>query len=252
MVPRLEQRLAERTRPARRVWGYQRWDRLAFLHWAWDPVAIQATLPPGLTVDTHAGEAFLGIVPFWMNRIRPAYLPPVPWLSYFLELNVRTYVVDAHGRSGVWFYSLDCNRAIPVWVARAAFHLPYEHARMTATVDGERVIYASQRRGDPHVSRFEYAPAGEPTAAEPGSLAFFLAERYRLFARRRDGTLRSGQVHHAPYPLAPATVDAYDTRVLELAGFAAPGRPPDHVHTSRGVSVEVFALVSDPPCTTRT
>ncbi len=158
MNPTLEQRLAARARPARRVWGYQRWDRLAFLHWAWDPAVIQRTLPPGLTVE------------------------------------------------------------------------------------GECVTYASQQRGDAQVSRFVYAPAGAAAPAEPGSLAFFLAERYRLFARRRDGTLLSGQVHHVPYPLAPATAETYDTRVLELAGFAAPGRPPDHVHTSRGVSVEVFAL----------
>ncbi len=243
-MPTLDQRLAERARPDARVFGYQRWEHLLFLHWAWDPAEIQRRLPAGLTVDTFDDRAWIGVVPFFMNRIRPAYLPPVPWISYFLELNLRTYVVDARGRSGVWFFSLDCDRALAVWIARWRFHLPYQHATMSARVEGERIAYRSRRRGDDHTARFDYAPTAPPHEAAPGSLEFFLAERYRLFAQRRDGGLFSGQVHHVPYPLSPARVEAFDARVIALAGLEAPDRPPDSALYARRVDVEVFPLTT--------
>src|SRR5690606_19660805 len=105
---------------------------LLFAHWHVDPALVQATLPTGLYVDTYEGHAYLGIVPFAMERVRPARLPALPWFSSFLELNVRTYVHDADGRPGVWFYSLDCNQPLAVTYARWRYHLPYQHARMAA------------------------------------------------------------------------------------------------------------------------
>ena len=73
---------------------YQRWRDLLFLHWEYPAAAIQETLPDGLFVDTFGGKAYLGIVPFFMKNIRPVFLPAVPGLSNFMEVNVRTYVYD--------------------------------------------------------------------------------------------------------------------------------------------------------------
>lgn len=241
--PALEQRLAEREHPATTAYGYQRWDHLLFLHWQHDAAAIQRTLPPGLTVDTHDGRAYLGVIPFFMRRIRPRFVPPLPWISYFLELNLRTYVHDDGGRPGIWFYSLDCNRAPAVWAARRGFHLPYEHATMSAKVDNDRINYSTRRRGDDHTGRYTYVPTGPAQPAAPDTLEFFLAERYRLFSRHPKGHLRTAKVHHPPYPLAPADLSAHDSRVIELAGFDAPGRPPDHVLYSPRVDVTVFEIV---------
>jgi uncharacterized protein YqjF (DUF2071 family) len=225
---------------------YQSWTHLLFLHWAWDPAEIQKTLPPGLTVDLHEGKAWLGIVPFFMRNIRPRFLPTVPWLSNFLELNVRTYVHDENGRPGVWFYSLDCNQPLAVWTARTFFHLPYQHARMAAPITTpSSVAYSKHRRGAPSASNFHYhleTDGNPPTFAEPGTLEFFLLERYYLFASTPRG-IRSGQVHHTPYPMVPVRVDAWDTRVLALNGFEEPNRPPDHISGSTGVDVLIFPLV---------
>ncbi|MEY4925403.1 MAG: hypothetical protein RL598_1922, partial [Verrucomicrobiota bacterium] len=77
--PTLAQRGDLRRRPAGAVIGRQRWNHLLFAHWTVDPESIQATLPPGLYVDTFAGAAYVGIVPFSMERVRPAWLPPLPW-----------------------------------------------------------------------------------------------------------------------------------------------------------------------------
>lgn len=243
MTPTLEQRLAERERPDAAAFGFQRWDHLLFVHWAWDAADIQRTLPPGLTVDTHDGRAYLGVIPFFMRRIRPPYVPPLPWISYFLEVNLRTYVYDQRGRPGIWFYSLDCNRAPAVWAARRGFHLPYQHATLRAHEgDGDRIDYTVQRRGDAQTGRFAYAPRGPARPADPGGLEFFLAERYRLFARHPQGRLRTASVHHVPYPLQAVDVTAHDTRLVELAGFVAPVRPPDHAVYARRVDVTVFKI----------
>jgi hypothetical protein len=241
-LPDLDHRLAFRLKPAQSNVMHQTWSHLLFLHWEWDPAEIQRRLPPGLHVDTHEGKAWLGIVPFYMRNIRPRYLPAVPWVSHFLEMNLRTYVHDDTGQPGVWFFSLDCNQPVAVWTARKFFHLPYQHAAMSARRSPEETIrYRSLRRGTSLPCEFTYHLADETRLAEPGSLDFFLAERYLLFAQSPGG-LRTGQVHHLPYPLAEAEVTQWDDHLLTLEGFKSPGRPPDHVIGSPGVDVLVYPL----------
>jgi uncharacterized protein YqjF (DUF2071 family) len=221
---------------------HQSWKHLLFLHWRWDPADIQRRLPAGLTVDTFDGSAWMGIVPFFMRDIRPRYLPCVPWISNFLEVNVRTYVHDDLGRPGVWFFSLDCNQPAAVWTARTFFHLPYQHSKMSARVAGERTIdYTNHRRGDKVASSFRYTISPDSALAEPGTLEFFLVERYLLFANSPQG-IRRGQVHHSPYPVAQAEAPILDTRLLELNGFEQPSRKPDHLCGSPAVNVLIYPL----------
>ena len=224
---------------------FQSWRDLLFLHWEYSVAAIQATLPDGLFVDTFAGKAYLGIVPFFMRNIRPRFLPAVSGISNFMELNLRTYVYDRSGVPGVWFYSLDANQRLAVEIARRFFHLPYEHAQMKSSRSPEgRIRYESLRTGkraNGASCLFEYASGAELPQPLPGSLEFFLVERYRLYSRAPDG-LRRGAVFHPPYPLCRAELSAWDEQLLTLNGFSPTGRPPDHVLMSRGVDVTIFPL----------
>jgi uncharacterized protein YqjF (DUF2071 family) len=238
---------------------YQQWRDLLLLHWEYPANAIQRTLPKGLFVDTFDGKAYLGIVPFFMRSVRPRFLPPLPGVSNFLELNLRTYVHDSDGVPGVWFYSLDANQRLAVTIARHCFHLPYEHATMKAqrTPSGQ-IRYTSQRplqkqRGAK--CQFEYAPGPELPQPQPDSLEFFLVERYRLYAAA-DNRLWRGAVAHDPYPLCRTEVTAWDEQLLELNAFQPTGRPPDHQVMSPGVNVTIFPLkdakgsastICDPP-----
>lgn len=220
---------------------FQHWDALAFLHWEMEFAAVQATLPPGLTVDTFEGRAYVGVVPFYMNKIRPRGLPCVPWLSHFLELNVRTYVHDSAGVPGVWFYSLDCNQPAAVWLARTFFNLPYHHATMHAPQRSGQIEYCSQRKdGTAHV-RCDYSMDHTTRLAEPGTLDFWLIERYLLYSKHA-GRLYRGQVHHEPYPLAELSLKNYDFRALTPPGLASFSGEPAHRIASPGVRVEVFGL----------
>ena len=237
---------ALRDRPAGRLAMRQCWDRLLFLHWRVPPELIQPRLPNGLTVDTFGGDAWLGVVPFFMRGIRLRGWPAIPTTSSFLELNLRTYVVDERGVPGVWFFSLDANSWLAVQGAKLLYGLPYRYATMSAAVDLERdeVDYRSHRRGTPikTASRFVYRPGIPLRTAEPGTLEFFLIERYLLYSCDRRGKLYTGRVWHEPYRFADAEVTLCDDRLLMLNGFPEQGCPPDHAVVAPGVEVEVFAL----------
>lgn len=234
-------------RPTGRPVGYQRWSQLLFAHWPVEPGAVQATLPRGLYVDTFAGAAYLGIVPFAMERVRPAWLPPLPWVSWFLELNVRTYVHDASGRAGVWFYSLDCDRALAVAIARRFFHLPYYDARMAASFRDGTIHYQCQRRDEAAGScRYAWTPGATAAPVAPGSLEFFLVERYLLFAADAAGRLYAGRVHHAPYRVNSPRISEFSVEPARLAGFRLEGGPAS-VLAALPVDVSIFPLTPKPP-----
>lgn len=222
----------------------QSWRDLLFLHFREDPDRVQATLPEGLEVDTYPDDtgrdwAWIGVVAFRMERIRPEGGFPLPWLSAFPETNVRTYATHRGRAPGVWFYSLDAARRIACAVARRTFSLPYHHAAMETTRRGSDVRYRSARPGPPAAHLELDGFIGGPLAAPPGSLAFFLAERYLLYSVH-GGRLCSGRVAHAPYPLFNARVDGGRQTLTDATGF--PGRPWNHVCFSPGVDVEVFGL----------
>ena len=154
---------------------YQSWRDLLFLHWEYAIAAIQATLPDGLFVDTFDGKAYLRIVPFFMRNVRPRFLPIVPGLSHFMELNLRTYVYDRSGVPGVWSCSLDANQGLAVKIARRLFQLPYQFARMTSSrTESAGISYGSSRMGssDEQASHFQYACGAELPPASAASLSF--------------------------------------------------------------------------------
>ena len=248
--PTDEQRLAAGKRPNGPALMYQSWNDLLFLHWTVEANTIQKMLPKGLFVDSFQGSAFVGVVPFFMKNIRFRGTPAVPWVSNFLELNLRTYVFDQTGRPGVWFFSLDCNQPLAVWAARALFHLPYQHASMRARFSDRSSIEAtsirrSQRKTN-KLSRFDYSYGSDRSSALQDSLEFFLVERYFLFASNRKGIILSGQVHHKPYPLCDVEVRGFETDLFQLNDLPFAMRPFDHAVGSRGVDVEVFPLRREP------
>jgi uncharacterized protein len=236
----IQQQLLERQPPASHHGVmFQRWVHLLFLHWKFDPEMIQRTLPRGLSVDTHAGMAWVGVVPFCMRRVRPTLLQFLS--SDFLELNLRTYVRDRNGRPGVWFYSLDASHPLAVWTARVFFGLPYMHAKMqVAGRDGE-IAYSCQRHGSSTRMEYRFRPCDDLAEAKIGSLEFFLVERYRLFSVR-CGRLLTGRVYHSPYELRNALVSKLNKGLFELDDLQSPPGPPNNVLYSPGVDVTVYPV----------
>jgi uncharacterized protein YqjF (DUF2071 family) len=220
---------------------YHQWQTLTFLHWSYDPDIVQRLLPDSLVVETFGGRAWLGLVPFFM-RIRPPGIPYLPWISNFCETNVRTYVRDELGNSGVWFFSLDAERLPAVLTARTGFRLPYVWSQMRLARAGSTITYIARRRRPfpPAASRVVVDVDAPYRADELGDLDHFLTARWRLFSvGGRDGRRRRhAPAQHAPWPLHHARVRELDDGLVAAAGLPAPSGEP-LVHYSPGVAVKI-------------
>jgi uncharacterized protein YqjF (DUF2071 family) len=222
----------------------QTWHDLLFAHWPVDAGVLCAQLPRGLELDTFAGRAWIGVVPFRMSGVRVRGTPALPWLSAFPELNLRTYVVHG-GRAGVWFFALEASRLIAVHTARRWFRLPYFHARMSCAAAGLEIEYASERihRGAPAAGfRARYGPIAPVERARAGTLEHWLTERYCLFAADGDGTLLRGDVEHEPWPLQRAAARIEHCTLPAAHGIALPDVAP-HLLFARRVDVRAWAPV---------
>ena len=234
-------RLRCRARPLRSLVMEHAWRELLFLHWKFDPSLVQSRLPAGMRVDTFQDQAWVGVVPFLMRDIRPRWLPAVPGISNFHEWNVRTYVIDERGRPGVYFFSLDADQSLAVWLGRHVFHLPYLRSRLSFTAQANERRATCQRPGAaPAVIRF--IPQAHPIPAVIGTLDFFLIERYLMFNVARSGEIVAGQVWHPPYEFCEVSLIQSSAAPLGWNGFDEPTRPPDHAVWSPGVDVDIFGL----------
>lgn len=218
---------------------FQRWETLLFAHWPVPPEKLLPLVPDGIELDVFKGQAWLGIVPFRMNNVHPRYLPPVPWLSRFPELNVRTYVKAKDGKPGVLFSSLDAANPLAVATARRLFHLPYFNAQMAIRRKDKTIFYESVRTHKNARSgefRGHYRPTSDVFYAEPETLEHFLVERYCLYASDKQGDLYRAEVHHWPWPLqhAEAMIEANT-----VAPFDLPQQQP-LLHYSETIDVVVW------------
>lgn len=245
MMANLTQTILQKGQP-HRPWPYpdrswvirQDWIHLAFLHWALDPEQLRPLIPAPLRLDTFEGKAYLGLVPFLMDNVRPRFLPCVPGISHFPELNIRTYVIH-DGKPGVLFFSLDATSRIAVELGRRFFHLPYVPARMRVDPNGETTRYSSQRHGytegeNAFAARL-HGP-GDVYYAKNGSLDHFLTERYCFYAASAAGSMTCGDIAHAPWPLRKGEAQIEQNSLLKQFSIQE-STAPDLVHISSGVQV---------------
>lgn len=228
-----------------RPWALaMRWHDLLFAHWPVGVNELRPSVPAQLEIDSFDGQAWLGVVPFGMSHIRARCCPPLPGVSAFLEINVRTYVRH-NGKRGVWFFSLDAANPLAVRAARRLFHLPYFDAEMSLEtgLDGQ-VEYRSRRthRGAAAAEFMgSYRPTGSVWESRPGSLEEFLTERYCLYAADPGGGLRCGDIHHVPWPLQTAEAEIDRNTMTAQIGLALPDVAP-LLHFSRRLDVVAWRL----------
>jgi uncharacterized protein YqjF (DUF2071 family) len=203
----------------------QSWRNLTFLHWAVQPAAIAHLYPRGTEPDVFEGRSFVGLVPFQMSLY-----------GTFLETNIRVYSVDATGRRGVVFFSLDTDRLAMVAAGRWLVGVPYRWATMTYREDADRRIYTSTLRWP----RTTAASKVEVRVGDPltcGPLEHYLTARWGAHVVRAGRTWYVPN-EHAVWSLRRAELISFqDEGLFASVGLGDLGaRPPDHVAYSAGVA----------------
>lgn len=212
---------------------------MLFVHWALPVDVVRPLVPPSLELDTWDGRIFVGAVPFFMEDTRLGFFPKGTGLD-FLETNLRTYV-HHRGEPGVFFFSLEAASWLAVKAARIGWGLPYHHARMHAAIAGDEIRYSTVRRSGGATLNAHFRIGEALPESAPGSVEFFVLERYLLFVdKKRNGVVERGHVHHMPYPAHRVELLSFEESLVAAAGGPASLGAPDLVHYSPGVSVEVF------------
>ena len=215
---------------------FQNWTDLTFIHWPYSSQMLQRLLPANLRVDTLDGQGWVGLTPFVLEYSRPPFLPALPWISRFPETNLRTYVVGPDGTRGIWFFTLEAARLLPVIGARLTFGLPYHWANMCVKKDHRLITYFSKRRQNCTSITVETGR----TITTPTAREHFLTARFRLFSDYK-GTLCCADVEHPPWPLAEASLIRLSQTLTDAAALPRPVGAP-LVHFSPGVCMKVSAL----------
>lgn len=222
-----------------RVMLDQYWRDLTFLHWRVEAERVAPLLPPGTRPDEHDGSSWVGLVPFRLTDAAFGHGPALPYVGTFAETNVRFYSVDAQGRRGVVFGSLDAERLAFVLGARVALGLNYTWSRMRMERTGDTLTYTSRRRWPgPRGAQTKVVVAVGRRVVRDDARADFLTARFGLHTTRLGRTLYLPNTHTA-WPLVEARLVELDDELLAAAGL--PGlaaRPPDSVLFSSGVRTQ--------------
>jgi uncharacterized protein len=203
----------------------QTWNDLLFAHWPVDAAGLRTLVPAGFELDLFNGSAWIGVVPFHMTNVAPRFVPALPWVSAFPELNVRTYVT-AGGKPGVYFFSLDAGNALAVGAARTLLNLPYYSAAMTVDTAGGEVAYTSRRHGAQAEFVARYRGLGDRRPPLRGTLEHFLTERYCLYAVDHAFQAYRLDIHHPEWALESAEAVITVNTMADAAGVRLPSMAP--------------------------
>jgi uncharacterized protein len=196
----------------------QTWEHTFWAHWPVAASKLRPLVPAELEIEEHEGSAWLSLVFFRVRALRARGALPVPGISSFLQLNIRTYVSGPDGLPGVWFFTIDASSRLAALGVRRIYRVPAFYARMTLEeVEGWHEAECV-RIGEPgRVFSGRYRSSDETFHAEPGTLDWFLTERYRLFARDARA-----EIHHDRWLLSRAEGEIELTSIAPVTLAGAP------------------------------
>jgi uncharacterized protein len=219
----------------------QSWNDLLFVHYPCPVEKLRNLVPKSLTIQEFEGICWIGIIPLKMERVMMRPLPDIPYISNFLELNVRVYV-EYEGKPGVYFLSLDASNPLAVWGGKNLFHLPYKHADIEFKKENNTNIFHSKRKEGEDQSEFSlsYYPTSDIFEAKPNTLEYFFTERYCLYTLTPHGVYR-GNIHHLPWPHQEAKAKIFSNSILNNFQIPIPSSEP-HILYSKGVDAILWNL----------
>ncbi len=206
---------------------YQEWNHAVFLHWKVEPKLLRKWVPSPLQIDLFEENAWVSVVIFRMERIRPKGVPSFSLVSNFAEINVRTYV-EYQGKKGVHFLSIEASKRLSSFIARKVSELPYRYSKMkygNADCSSENAKYQDKLTFNFKIGEL---------IIQKSPLDIWLTERYALFQDTRKG-INAFEIHHVEWPLHRASMGAFQFKYQRFNDLLEGS--PDQVHYSPGVQV---------------
>lgn len=208
------------------------------LHWRIPVEQLRPFIPARLILDSLEGSAWVSLVAFTMEQIRPRLLPAIPALSNFHELNLRTYV-SYEGKPGVYFLSIEAEKSISAFVARGLSGLPYRKAAMNRNINGTAQDYVSSNDKTDFYLRTTFTTGSALQHKKDADL--WLTERYCLYAKTGTDLFRY-DIHHEAWPLLEVAVTQLELN-YHIGDFNFSAAPPNLIHYSPGVQVLAWSKV---------
>jgi len=207
---------------------YQEWNEVLFFHWKVPAELLKPLIPAGLELDLFENEAWISLVPFTMEKISPAGLPPVAFISDFHEINLRTYVLT-EGKPGVYFLNIEGQKHLSVWIAKQLSGLPYEKAIMQRSKN----TYLSENAAKGFNLDLEFEV--KAFLQSKSKLDLWLSERYCLYLNQGQKLYRY-EIHHLEWQIAGMELQK-NTINYQINGLRFTDRAPDLIRYSPGVKV---------------
>jgi len=202
-------------RPSRPWLMYQEWSKVLFLHAPVPGEILLPLIPRGTVPDLYLGQAWVSILVFTVRNAHPRFAYPLPYLSNFHEINLRTYVRSEKTRvPGITFLDIHASRVIPSLLGRA-YGLPYRDADIFRykTAEANQIV---SRKEDGCTMDLSYT-VSDPLQTKK-VLDIWLTERYIAYQQLSDGVY-SYPIQHREWPLKNITVEGqlhYKFGTLEL------------------------------------
>lgn len=206
---------------------YQEWNDAVFLHWQVDYNILSKLVHPDLEIDLFEGKPWVSLVAFNLERIRPRNLPTFSPISFFPEINIRTYV-KYNGKAGVHFLSIEGSKSLSCKVAKSLSQLPYRFSPMTRTEDC--FVSNNMEFGDSLKLRYSVGQKMEHKQL----IDLWLTERYALFQNTRK-YINEFEIHHIEWPVFELELNEIEINYPRFENLFE--NLPDKKHYSTGVQV---------------
>jgi len=196
------------------------WTRFIFIHYSLPPEILSPYTP--LRLDCRDGRAFVSLVFFRFERMRPArflssrlgrivFRPASN--SWFL--NVRTYVRGGAG-PGIQFLVEWMDNPISLYLGPLLYGLPYHRGEFECPLPGpgsrfDLCVTDAETKESLRVSVAADREKGKPV--DPSSLDGFLLEKYTAYTHHR-GVSRFFNISHSHWNVVRGAVQGVDDTLI--------------------------------------
>jgi len=222
----------------------QQWRDITFIHYAVDSNMLHPFIPKGLELDTYHDQAWISIVVLQVHHLRLRFMPPIPGMMDFNQINIRTYVRSSEGKPGVYFLRIGATSRLAVFGASTFMHMPFVHADLRIDPmhpDKSQLSHPPIQRIDCSLSdhtklRLRATPVSSPYPAVTNPLTKWLTERYCQYSDslhpvplQAKGAVSSEllitDIQHSPWSVQTANVSVEENSLLQPFGIALPSSP---------------------------